>query len=119
MLIKIVSFLIEFLNCSKFIIPSLSTSKYVTLNPCFSSIWHVCNTAGCSILDVIICFPLFLFAYAIPFIAVLSLSEPHPVKYISFGLQLINFATFFLASSTFFFALLPILYKDDGYHIAH
>ena len=74
----------------------------------------MCKTAGCSILDVIICLPLYEFAYAIPLIAVLSLSEPHPVKYISFGLQLINLATFVLASSTALLAPLPIVYIEDG-----
>ena len=61
------------------------------------------------------CFPLFLFEYAIPFSAVLSLSEPQLVKYISSGLQFINDATLLLASSIALFALLPILYKDDGF----
>ena len=69
-----------FSSSSKSINPNLSTFKYVTLNPSFSKAWQVCKTAGCSIFEVIICFPLSLFLLAIPFIAVLSLSEPQLVK---------------------------------------
>ena len=79
-LIKIVSFLIELINWFISTIPSLFTFKYVTINPALSKDWHVCKTAGCSIFEVIICFPLKALLCAIPLIAVLSLSEPDPVK---------------------------------------
>ena len=95
--------------------PFSSTPIYETSNPSFSSCLHVSNTAGCSILDVIIWFPLCLYAYAIPLIAVLSLSLPPAVKYISFGSAFIAFATFSLASSTAFLFSLPILYIEDGF----
>ena len=114
-LINIVSFLIEFFSVSKLIIPSLSTSIYVISYPCFSKFSQVFSIAGCSILEVIICFPLFLFAFAIPFSAVLSLSDPQLVKYISFGFAPITFATFSLASSIALLFCLPMLYSDDGF----
>ena len=47
---------------------------------------------SCSIADIIIWFPLFLFAKAYPFIAQLLASEPQLVKNNSFGLQLKSFA---------------------------
>lgn len=46
---------------------------------------------------------------------VLSLSDPHPVKYISFGFAWMSPATFFLASSMAFLEILPMLYKDEGF----
>ena len=47
--------------------------------------------------------------------AILSLSDPQLVKYISLGWQFINSATFFLDVSIAFLALLPIEYIDDGF----
>ena len=64
MLINIVVFFIFFSSSSNFNIPSSSTSIYETSYPCFSKFLHVSITAGCSIFDVIICFPFSLFAYA-------------------------------------------------------
>ena len=107
MLISIVSGLIAFCNSSKLMIPSLSTERYVTSNPCFCKLSHVFITAGCSMQDVIICFPLSARAYAMPLIAQLSLSVPPDVKYISLGFAPIALAIFSLASSTALLASLP------------
>ena len=88
---------------------------YDTSNPCLSSVLHVSNIAGCSIFEVIIWFPFSLLAYANPFNAILSLSEPPPVKYISLWLQFNNSATLFLAFSIALLALLPTEYNDEAF----
>ena len=54
MLIKNVLSVMLFINVSRFTNPSLSTSRYVILNPNFSNVWQLFNIAGCSIFDVII-----------------------------------------------------------------
>ena len=57
-------------------------------------------TAGCSIVDVIICFPLCLYALAIPLIARLSASLPEAVNIISLGFAFRISAIVCLASVT-------------------
>ena len=88
--------------------PFSSTFRYVTLKPLCSKFLHVFKTAGCSILDVIMWFPLHLFAYANPLIAKLSLSLPQEVKYTSSSQQFIALATFRLAHSIALYASRPI-----------
>ena len=113
--ISIVFLFINFSSSSNFTIPLSSTSTYEILNPSFSRDLQVSSTAGCSILDVIIWFPLLLYALAIPFIAVLSLSLPHEVKYISLGFAPIIFAISSLASSIAHLDFCPKLYIDDAF----
>ena len=109
-LIKKVLSVMLFTKLSKLIKPFLSTSIYVTLKPNFSKVLQLFKIAGCSIFDVIKwSFPVFLnfCKNAIPFKAILSLSEPQLVNVISLALQFINLATLFLAISIAFLDLLP------------
>ena len=53
------------------------------LNPSISKYLHGSKTAGCSIIEVIMCLPFSLFASAAPMIAWLLLSVPPLVKTIS------------------------------------
>ena len=77
--------------------------------------WSVSLTAGCSISEVIIWFPLPLNFKAIPLIAKLSDSDPPLVNIISLGSALIASATLCLASSKPFLASRPTEYKVDGF----
>ena len=98
--IKTVVSFIAFSSSSRLILPSSSTSRYVTSNPClFSRYSHVWRTAWCSIFDVIIWFPFSFNFKAAPSIAQLSLSEPPAVKYISEASAFIKLATCSLAFS--------------------
>lgn len=66
----------------------------------------------CSMDDVMMCFPLFLLAYAMPFMTVLFASVALPVKISSSGCAFMSFATVFLESSSVCFAFLPCLCSD-------
>ena len=75
-----VSFVKLFFNISKSTIPFSSTSKYVTLNPCFSKSWKHSKTEGCSILDVMMCLCWLIYGLHIPNIARLLASVALPVN---------------------------------------
>jgi len=112
---SIVSFLIAFSRSSGLTYPSLSTGKYVISNPCVCSHLQLFSTQSCSIFVVMICFPLSLFANAIPFIAKLFDSVPPDVKIISSSFAPIDFAIVVLDSSTACLAHTPIMCSDDAF----
>ncbi len=105
--IRIVLSVIAFLTSPGLTIPYSSTGRYVTLNPCVSRNLQGSITAWCSIAEVIIWLPFFLFASATPFIAKLSDSVPPLVKTISSFLAPTRFATLSLACSIASFDSLP------------
>lgn len=100
---------------SGFTNPSLSTSRYVTLNPSFSSCLNGSVTEECSIFVVIKWLPLSLFALAVPKIARLFASVAVPQKITSLDRQFRNFAIVSRASSTAIKASLPFSCRDSGF----
>lgn len=73
------------------------------------------NTAGCSIVEVMICLPLQRFANATPLMARLSDSEPPPVKTILRAVQFRSYATLRLAESIMKRASFPAVCMLEGF----
>ena len=74
------------LSFSGWVMHMPSTGRKLTAKPSFSSICAVWRMAWCSTAEVMTCFPFFLLAATAPRSAMLSLSDPPPVKTISSGL---------------------------------
>ena len=106
---SIVSSLILSFNTSRSTLPVLSTGSTVSSKP--SSAKNVAGiyTAGCSIPDIIICFPSLFFAIAVPKSAILLDSVPPDVKIISLFLTFRVFAIVSAASFTYFSASTPFI----------
>ena len=80
---SVVSGVIAVFRSSILICPFSSTGRNVTVNPQLSRYFIVSSIAGCSISDVMRCFPLLAYALAVPISARLSDSVPPDVKMIS------------------------------------
>ena len=113
--IKLVLGFIEFFNSSIFILPSLSTFKYVTSNPSSSKSFKVFKTDGCSISVDIIWFFLFLYKLETPLIIALLDSVPPDVKYISFSFTPMVLEISCLIAFIFFSTSIPFLCNEEGF----
>ena len=112
---KVVFGVNAFLMSSGFTNPSLSTSRYVTSNPSFSSCSNGLRTEECSIFVVMRCVPLSLFALAVPKIARLFASVAVPQKIISLARQFRILATVSRALSIAINDSLPFVCSASGF----